>query len=554
MGDTANPLWLAVLGGILSAVPLFLILRSAAVHSYNAVGDFFHRLMRHKAPGPAVILGLLGGALSVGLTILIKRFFFKDDPFVRMTGDPVNWAAEVAFLYAGLAEEAAKCAVALALLGVVALKRESDGLRRWMVLGSAPFVAGSVGLGFALLENVDYMRAGGQGVASLFIARSLFAATVHTVIGFNFGLTMLSDGVLRLRNALTGLLIAVLWHGLYDFFAIPSGTLSHFISGSFLVLIAAYTALRARSLLPVPAFLPVRERRLHAAVVSGASGPARPATSSAQRVGLGRQAAGERFFVREFVADPHRNVRPPLASMPFSPDEFPFGGETVRKALLAPEYRGPVPVDDQPRWEAWERAVSRAVTLSSSDGSVWDTSIFADLVDEDPETYQTLSRAGIDLLELSPLRVIEHGPGPGRPFYTYVTCGLTGLECWITFPHPFPLVRWLFVQMSLLHPVDPMLAPGVRGGWEPFEPILLDSRSLGDPRGWFKAILPVPLLDPAGPLLLNEVGIQGLPMELLYLSGHDVEFIREKGLRAYFDTLKAWNVSWMNDFRRKAVF
>jgi RsiW-degrading membrane proteinase PrsW (M82 family) len=85
----------------------------------------------------------------------------------------------------------------------------------------------AVGLGFAFLENILYVGsalASGEGGLSLAIARAFTAVPSHAldgvVLGFFIGRShFMKDPGSRLRTNLLGLLIAILFHGLYDFFA-----------------------------------------------------------------------------------------------------------------------------------------------------------------------------------------------------------------------------------------------------------------------------------------------------------------------------------------------
>ena len=74
-----------------------------------------------------------------------------------------------------------------------------------------------VSMGFAAVENIFYVFEGGLKVALL---RALTAVPAHAtfgiLMGYFMGLAKFSDK--RVKHNLTGLLLAVLFHGAYDFF------------------------------------------------------------------------------------------------------------------------------------------------------------------------------------------------------------------------------------------------------------------------------------------------------------------------------------------------
>jgi RsiW-degrading membrane proteinase PrsW (M82 family) len=76
-----------------------------------------------------------------------------------------------------------------------------------------------VSLGFAAFENIFYVMEGGIGVA---VMRMFTAVPMHAafavIMGYYIGLSKYYQGDARIEKSLKGLLYAVLFHGLYDFF------------------------------------------------------------------------------------------------------------------------------------------------------------------------------------------------------------------------------------------------------------------------------------------------------------------------------------------------
>lgn len=76
-----------------------------------------------------------------------------------------------------------------------------------------------VSMGFATAENIGYVYQYGIGVAILRMILSVPAhATFGVIMGYYMGKAWTKTGATRSRLLMTGLLVAVFWHGTYDFF------------------------------------------------------------------------------------------------------------------------------------------------------------------------------------------------------------------------------------------------------------------------------------------------------------------------------------------------
>jgi hypothetical protein len=81
-------------------------------------------------------------------------------------------------------------------------------------------------MGFATLENIFYVFQHGIGTG---ILRALLSVPSHgiegAIIGYYLGLGKFNPGSMR-KNVLTGLSIAILFHGTFDFFAFSGSALA----------------------------------------------------------------------------------------------------------------------------------------------------------------------------------------------------------------------------------------------------------------------------------------------------------------------------------------
>ena len=96
-----------------------------------------------------------------------------------------------------------------------------------------------IGLGFATIENVSYVFAGGEKWASIAISRALFAVPGHyafaVLMGYYYSVYHFVDH--SRRTAAYILLIPVLAHGIYDALALSSTVNIYVGAISFIVLI-----------------------------------------------------------------------------------------------------------------------------------------------------------------------------------------------------------------------------------------------------------------------------------------------------------------------------
>ena len=159
-----------------------------------------------KEPIPLLMKSLLGGCFSIVISLLISSVLSKLSVF--FTGAFLS-SLHSAFLEAAIPEEIAKFTV---LYFIVWKSRELNDHYDGIVY--AVFVS----LGFALVENVLYVFQGGMSVA---IARAVLAVPGHglfgVLMGYYFSLARFHENPKRRQYLLKGLILAILFHGGYDF-------------------------------------------------------------------------------------------------------------------------------------------------------------------------------------------------------------------------------------------------------------------------------------------------------------------------------------------------
>ncbi len=165
---------------------------------------------------------MLGAILSIVITTLLYVFF---DLFLPLPDNYSIWQQFVkAFFVVGLIEEFSK----YIMVRYYAQPRKGfnepfDGI----------VYAVMVSMGFAAVENLFYVLQGGIEVALIRAVTAIPAhATFAILMGYYMGKAKFSNN--RIKWNLIGLLLAVLFHGAYDFFLfigfIPGISIGAFIS------------------------------------------------------------------------------------------------------------------------------------------------------------------------------------------------------------------------------------------------------------------------------------------------------------------------------------
>ena len=532
--------------GFLSGVPLLLLLSAKTVPEYAAHARPVVSLFPYRIFAFGVVLGGIGGVFSAFLALFYKGIFFPDMPLAARPSEGLTWTLQWAFLNAGLVEEFSKCSIGFFLALIVAgnfSERENGGR---VFLRATPFICGAVGMGFAMLENFEYIRAGSDGAPnpSIILVRTMVSFG-HAAVNFNFGLSLLAARPRELPwVAGVAFFWAVIQHGVYDFFAIPSGAFSTFLALAFEVAFFAYVIERMYRILPETRH---REWRPRTAEDEAEEGGDVAAASP-----LEMSATARAFLERGLLRDPHRDLRPPSARTPFVEEEFPFPSREVAESFLKYEYTGPATEHEREYREFFEGAARRA--FAGAPAYVWDSSVFAEDLERGEDLFHEMNSLGIDLTRLAPIRVLEFSPSGSLPgAYRYLSVGLAplvGRELLLSFPYPFALARIVFCAFA----ANAFTRTAPRLPLEPFEVVSVQPHLVGDPRGWYRGLLCAPLIDEVRDGLERELdGRYSLPLEGLYLSKPDLRFIRRYGAQNYFYILKEMNVSWFNDFTRPSL-
>jgi RsiW-degrading membrane proteinase PrsW (M82 family) len=123
--------------------------------------------------------------------------------------------------------------IALATWGVIALAEETCKylFLRWLVVRHPSFnevydgilYGVSASLGFATAENIMYVFSSGADGLTVAVLRAVLSVPAHALwgvmMGYYIGRDKFAPPPARLMLTTTGVLLAIFWHGLYDFLA-----------------------------------------------------------------------------------------------------------------------------------------------------------------------------------------------------------------------------------------------------------------------------------------------------------------------------------------------
>ncbi|MDX1961211.1 MAG: PrsW family glutamic-type intramembrane protease [Leptospiraceae bacterium] len=209
---------------------IFLLIALSLVPGIMLLVYILYMDRNEKEPIDLVIKTMGLGALSVIPAVIIELAFGEIHPIFNIEqARSIQVAFLQSFIQIAPVEEFCKLIVVLLFIWKnPEFNEENDGI---------VYVSASA-LGFAVLENVFYVMAGGFSVG---VARAISAMPLHcftgVIMGYFVGLAKFSisrnDTIL---NIVKGYLIAVLIHGLYDTFALSGTTIALLILPTIAVL------------------------------------------------------------------------------------------------------------------------------------------------------------------------------------------------------------------------------------------------------------------------------------------------------------------------------
>lgn len=182
------------------------------------------------------ILAFLGGILATYLILEVNPLLWPSVELkARKPKSLLTQTIHLAFIQAGMVEEFFKISIIL-LLGFLFLRNPDKTWNTAIFL-----VAGCTALGFAFIENSYYIISEiPERRLDTFIGRAMHSSNIHLLINLCFALFCIKSNYRESGPARLGLLgfaflLAVVQHGVVDFFLIPASSIGAWIATAMFV-------------------------------------------------------------------------------------------------------------------------------------------------------------------------------------------------------------------------------------------------------------------------------------------------------------------------------
>ncbi|TGN04164.1 PrsW family glutamic-type intramembrane protease [Leptospira dzoumogneensis] len=183
-----------------------------------------------------IFFALLLGWISTELVLRASAFIWPETEIkAKVAKSILSQTAFLAFVKAGMMEELCKSILIVSLSLILAFDwKKKEFLPETFLVG------GFVALGFAGIENYHYiLTAKEDDRIHTFILRTLKSSNAHLLINLCFALCLIKSNKRQFPDKywyiLSGFLLAVVQHGLFDFFVIPVGRFGHWAATALFV-------------------------------------------------------------------------------------------------------------------------------------------------------------------------------------------------------------------------------------------------------------------------------------------------------------------------------
>ncbi len=192
-----------------------------------------------------ILLALFLGFVSTRLVLSLHPILWPEVNFKPKKTSILTQTAYIAFIQAGVMEETFKIGLILLQGAFMSYSWKHKKWDKNIVL-----IGGFVALGFSLIENYGYIHKEYTSTANLlvmFIGRTIFSSNIHLLINLCFTLFLLKSNLIensweRFRLFLYAFVLAVIQHGVVDFFLLPSARFGNWLAAALFVGIWVWVA------------------------------------------------------------------------------------------------------------------------------------------------------------------------------------------------------------------------------------------------------------------------------------------------------------------------
>ena len=176
-----------------------------------------------------IVFSLLAGHLTTEILFWLHPILWPETANVKKYSHILTQTIHVAFIQAGMLEETFK--IAFIMIISLLFSRQDGRWNKEVVLAG-----GFVALGFSLTENSVYFSKAEESKQLFlsFIGRTVHSVNIHLLINLCFSLFLLksNESENRVMLLLFAFFLAVMQHGIVDFFLIPSSKIGNIMAAA----------------------------------------------------------------------------------------------------------------------------------------------------------------------------------------------------------------------------------------------------------------------------------------------------------------------------------
>lgn len=181
------------------------------------------------------LTALLAGILSTQIIMGLHPVFWPEVDFKPRRTSLLTQTVHIAFIQAGMMEETFKILLILAVSFIFCFNRLD---RTWTK--DAVLAGGFTALGFSLVENYVYIHKDPRNTIEMFIGRTVFSSNIHFLINLVFALFLLKSNKTSSRSEKAVIIgyaygLAVVQHGVVDFFLIPGSRFGNWLASALFI-------------------------------------------------------------------------------------------------------------------------------------------------------------------------------------------------------------------------------------------------------------------------------------------------------------------------------
>lgn len=185
-----------------------------------------------------ILIALFLGFISTRFILALHPILWPEISFKPKKTTILAQTAYIAFIQAGAIEEIFKVTLILLQGAFMSYSWKHKKWDKNIVL-----IGGFVALGFSLIENYGYIHKDHQNTANLvtmFLGRTIFSSNIHLLINLCFTLFLLKTNYIdsnwgKYRVIIYAFFLAVVQHGVVDFFLLPSARFGTWLAAAFFV-------------------------------------------------------------------------------------------------------------------------------------------------------------------------------------------------------------------------------------------------------------------------------------------------------------------------------